>query len=246
MVKVGDFPLSEQLSAYYPFPWFDNINETHSSLQCTPGNNPSTLWPVSGPSDRRFIIFDQTGADIRTFLSPICPLPPNTSIDAGEFLEKTQSSEMKQEISIIPKRPVMEKSGMHEEDSDEIDAILYSSDEDSDEGEVTSTATSPFWTSTSSCRKRELQYDGNNMTNCKRQRLLDDDHKQPRNVEMGCKIGERELKRDNIQETLTALKSIIIPSRKMNDPLLIIEEAICYLKDLKMKAQALGVSEILQ
>ena len=54
-------------------------------------------------------------------------------------------------------------------------------------------------------------------------------------------MGKMCFKRDRVRQTLRILESII-PGAEGKDPLLVIDEAIDYLKILKLKAKSLGVS----
>ena len=59
--------------------------------------------------------------------------------------------------------------------------------------------------------------------------------------EVGSILGVMHFKRDRIRETVRILESII-PGAEGKDPLLVIDEAIDYLKILKLKAKSLGVN----
>uniref|UniRef100_A0A2P2KQ80 BHLH domain-containing protein n=1 Tax=Rhizophora mucronata TaxID=61149 RepID=A0A2P2KQ80_RHIMU len=58
--------------------------------------------------------------------------------------------------------------------------------------------------------------------------------------EIASNLGNRELRKDKIRATLKILKSIV-PDSKHTDPLLVLDEAIEYLKFLKLKAKSLGI-----
>lgn len=58
---------------------------------------------------------------------------------------------------------------------------------------------------------------------------------------VGSVLGIKRSRKDKINETLRILESII-PGSKSKDPLLVIDEAIDYLKSLKLKVKALGLS----
>lgn len=58
---------------------------------------------------------------------------------------------------------------------------------------------------------------------------------------VGSVLGIKRSRKDKINETLRILESIM-PGSKSKDPLLVIDEAIDYLKSLKLKVKALGLS----
>ncbi|XAR72396.1 hypothetical protein NMG60_11019021 [Bertholletia excelsa] len=129
---------------------------------------------------------------------------------------------------------------------------------DSEEDEVTSTGRSPFVIE-ASYKKRELEEevtlefaisDGA----VKRQRLIDGEYNRSSftsmvnsgqldglcNYDGDAQSISARCKKDKIRKTLKVLESLI-PGIKSKDPLLVIEEAISYLKYLKLNAKALGV-----
>ncbi|CAH2062643.1 unnamed protein product [Thlaspi arvense] len=209
-------------------------------------------------TQKRFAIFDQSGNNTRLFLSPLCypvkNLTPglSKSLNAHGFHDEGQTAkvELKFQPSQLSKRSLMrlknngEGSEMHE-NTEEINALLYSDDDDggdddddddggggdSEEDEVTST-------------------DGA----VKRQRLIDGEHNRSSftsmvnsgqldglcNYDGDAQSISARCKKDKIRKTLKVLESLI-PGIKSKDPLLVIEEAISYLKYLKLNAKALGV-----
>ncbi|XP_060167912.1 transcription factor bHLH143-like [Lycium barbarum] len=248
--------------------------------------SPSTDPSIN--SQKRFLICDQSGNQTRFFFSQGHP-PENEIITQKELFGAYGLYQNENLNAVVEQRshvmPVIEEkldesyvngeeSNTYEEDTDEINALLYSSDDiDGDEGEddyvygeddeVTSTDRSPCEVEQHSAELTEevASSDGP----CKRQRLLDGSYKKSSytesrwpnddndDVEERCVSGslppsakdkdsdlstrERKVK---IRETLRILESLI-PGIKSKDPLLVIDEAIDYLKSLRGKAKAVGV-----
>lgn len=249
---------------------------------------------ASTNSQKRFLICDQSGNQTRFFFSQGRP-PENEIITPKELFGAYGLYQNENLNAVVEQRshvkPVIEEkldgsyvnseeSNTHE-DTDEINALLYSSDgiegnEDDyvygEDDEVTSTDRSPCANQARrGCGEHEQQSaelteevassDGT----CKRQRLLDGGYKKSSSIESrwpnddendmeaSCLRGslpssgkdkysslsprERKVK---IRETLRILESLI-PGIKSKDPLLVIDEAIGYLKSLRGKAKALGV-----
>ncbi|XP_054788806.1 transcription factor bHLH143-like isoform X1 [Prosopis cineraria] len=62
--------------------------------------------------------------------------------------------------------------------------------------------------------------------------------------EMGSLSGNKKMRREKIREVLSVLQSII-PGGKDKDPIVLLDEAICCLKSLKLKARTLGLDALL-
>lgn len=249
----------------------------------------ATLEKTSASAQKNFLILDQSGDQIRllssSFHSP-CQhqvITPRTPVGfcnfSGEKLEAGQSLPVKPSQNI--EYCIKSEGGDMHEDTEEINALLYSDsfgedddDADGEDDELTSTGHSPFaiirgnevhekaWelteevvsTDCSSKRHKLLDggyrksslvdtadslklarfcnYDNDVESSCARGRDLDKD--------MDSNLGTRQ-KQAKIHETLKIVGSIV-PGMKSKDPVLIIDEAISYLKSLKEKAKALGVS----
>ncbi|KAK4340053.1 hypothetical protein RND71_041515 [Anisodus tanguticus] len=245
-------------------------------------------------SQKRFLICDQSGNQTRFFFSQGRP-PENEIITPKEPFGAYGLYQNKNLNAVVAQRshakPVLEdkldgsyvngeESYTHEEDTDEINALLYSSDDiegdeidyDGEDDEVTSTDRSPCANQGHyGCDEHEQQSaelteevassDGT----CKRQRLLDGGYKKSSFIESrwpnddeddvearrvrgylplsdkdkNSSLSTRERK-GKIRETLRILESLI-PGIDSKDPLLVIDEAIVYLKSLRGKAKALGV-----
>jgi hypothetical protein len=65
--------------------------------------------------------------------------------------------------------------------------------------------------------------------------------RQSQDGEMISILSSKQFRKDKIRATLKILESII-PGAKDKEPLLVLDEAIDYLKSLKLKAKTLGVS----
>ncbi|CAN4111955.1 unnamed protein product [Withania somnifera] len=249
---------------------------------------------ASTNSQKRFLIFDQSGNQTRFFFSQGHP-PENEIITPKELFDAYGLYQNENLNAVVEKnshvKPVIEEkldgsyvngeeSDTHE-DTDEINALLYSSDgieEDEnddvygEDDEVTSTDRSPC-ANQGYCGCSEYARQSVELTEevassdgtCKRQRLLDGGYKKSSSieskwpnddeddVEATCIRGslpssgkdkdsslntrERKVK---ICQTLRILENLI-PGIKSKDPLLVIDEAIDYLKSLRGKAKALGV-----
>lgn len=168
------------------------------------------------------MILDQSGNQTRLLQ---CPFPLTA--------EPVKLSELQHRV---------EESEMHE-DTEEINALLYSDEdyESDDEDEVMSTGHSPYSVE-QVCNKRQLEeIDGP----CKRQRLLD----KVENIsglssslvvgtstkeDTGSGLSNEQARKDKILTALKILESIV-PGAKGNQALLLLDEAIDYLKLLKQE-----------
>ncbi|XP_057496853.1 transcription factor bHLH143-like [Actinidia eriantha] len=221
---------------------------------------------VSGFTGKRFVIFDQTGNHRRLFFSPLCSQAQNPIGAPTKFLDScdlhaiVQPAKMEEIIPTIPiiqeksneNQMIGERSEMHE-DTEEINALLYSDDDysDSDEDEVTSTDRSPFAINGSYKKREHMEEITEKVANLdsqsKRQRWIDGGYKESscakgrsQEVDFDSILGTKQSKKDKIRATLKIIESLI-PDVKSKDPLLVIEEAINYLNYLKLEANALGV-----
>lgn len=246
---------------------------------------------ASTNSQKRFLICDQSGNQTRFFFSQGRP-PENEIITPKELFGAHGLYQNENLNAVVEKRsrvkPVTEEkldgsyvngeeSNTHE-DTDEINALLYSSDgiegDEDDEvygedDEVTSTDRSPCGycgygeheQQSAELAEEVASSDGT----CKRQRLLDGGYKKSSSIEstwpndedddMEARCRRSSLpssgkdkdsslstrgRKVKILENLRILESLI-PGIKSKDPLLVIDEAIDYLKSLRGNAKALGV-----
>lgn len=172
-----------------------------------------------------------------------------------------------------------EESEMRE-DTEEINALLYSDDEDnySEDGEETSTGHSP---STMTAYEKQDWFEEEDTDEVassagptKRQKLSNSGHEVPsvtnasssnkpnrsweyeddaesscaggipmRCSDTGSLSGNKRLRQDKIRETVSILQTII-PGGRGKDPVVVLDEAINYLRSLKFKAKSLGVSAL--
>lgn len=198
----------------------------------------------SAQSPKGFLVFDRSGDQTRMIFNYLCPSVPNPE-------NQTANNE----------RPYKEsydtngESEMHE-DTEEINALLDSEDDESDgsddDDEVTSTCRSP--TPTKRVHEKDEPIEGVASSDGpnKRQKKLDGSHHEYDNdggdddddVKSSYDDGPSGFegsKKDKIRRILRILESII-PGVKGKDPLLVIDEAIDYLSVAKIKAETLGVS----
>lgn len=250
---------------------------------------------VTSSNRRSYVIFDQSDDLVSFFLSsfgpstgkfvdlPMRPVHFGCTRDVQQIPINEQTNPMNTKIQGAPDdgQVAVEESEFHE-DSEEINALLYSDDEydynygeEDCDGEVTSTDRSPS-------KVEEILYNDEQVGamieevatsdgSTKRQRLLDGSYQKSLVVKhansgendrsrecnndmestsacpsaignvMSSNLGVKQSRKDNIQETLTIIENII-PGLKSKEPTLIIDEAISYLKFLKLKAKALGLA----
>ncbi|XP_042042966.1 transcription factor SAC51-like [Salvia splendens] len=206
--------------------------------------------PVGAPQ-RRFLIFDQSKNHTRLFFSP------SFSSLSRMFLSKTPASANGSFAKVdtpvnrcILMKPVVEEKwdenhpsygeGEMDEDTDEINALLYSdSDEDdnSEDDEVTSTGHSlPL-----SLDEITEEVASSDHKSSKRKRLLDGrDEKSSFETSRRLRYSgdDDSGKKVKIREALKMLESII-PGLDESNPLSIIDGAVAYLKSMKSEAESL-------
>lgn len=244
-------------------------------------------WLAAAPhealksSQKRLLVFDQSGNQTRLLR---CALPlqyPSTVAGQASKLPDLHDLEKGfRKDDVIPDKFLLgecfdenhlngEESEMHE-DTEEINALLYS-DEDDDgdcesDDEIMSTGHSPFPIG-EMCNKIELEEINSDDGPRKRQRLLDGgycksslvdtvsftDNKRPvkdENLpesnnsikqEMGSDLSNEQSKKDKIRTALKILENVV-PGAKGKEALLLLDEAIDYLKLLKQNVKSLGDS----
>ncbi|XP_030510699.1 transcription factor bHLH143 [Cannabis sativa] len=292
-----------------------NEGHDHGSLQCLPLDFPALLptpnpcanyglgrmvmpnAKYSGPCQKGFLIFDQSENQTRLFYNYGCPPIHNypslgTARLASAYDDLDKLGHAAQMDRNDPTKNILhEASGENEgsemhEDTEEINALLYSDDyeeeeDESDTGEcgddddeVTSPDHSPMQlkkgyvkrgpieedvASSDGSRKRQKVVDGGynksspsytaSSINLDGSHGYDNDAKSSCGDGGGqiglegsdCTLGNMRSKKDKILQVLRVLESII-PGVKGKDPLLVIDEAIDYLRIAKLKAETLGVS----
>ncbi|KAF5444208.1 hypothetical protein F2P56_036704 [Juglans regia] len=279
----------------------EQTNGAHGSLQCLP-HQCQGLLPIpdpylktkksmlsnSGSSAKRFLIFDQCGNQTRLIYNSFCFPSPNPNTAAKPICFYYGEEQAARVSQIDPSKYILheasgenittfEESEMHE-DTEEINALLYSDNDeygDGDDDETASTGHSPMAIKGGYKKYDHVDYltdevAGPDSPN-KRQKLLDGGYKKSspmattssvrldRSVEYGSDaesgyafgqnqgekagsiLGKMCFRRDKIYETLRILERII-PGAEGKDPLFVIDEAIDYLKILKLNAKSLGVN----
>lgn len=198
-------------------PWNQHL-QGFPAMACPLNNwlfhsSSSSMEPATAEKDarRKFLIFDQSGDQTRLVYGSSANLvkPSATSHNPTPVLRD-------------------ERVEMHEEDSDELDALLYSSDSDSDssDDEVTSTGHSP---EVDGPAKRRKLSEGRYVAT-----MEDDAESSVGNTDGGRKRWRKE----KIRETLSVLQKIV-PGGKGKCAMGVIDETIRYLKSLKVEAESL-------
>ncbi|KAG7554685.1 Helix-loop-helix DNA-binding domain superfamily [Arabidopsis suecica] len=218
-------------------------------------------------SRKRFLVFDQSGDQTR-LLQCGFPLQFRSSMDAERA--NILGSLHPDKDHPIPEKMLLhedhvngeEESEMHE-DTEEINALLYSDDDDNDDwesdDEVMSTGHSPFPDEQQACNKTTEELDETESSvdgpHLKRQKLLDhsfrdsslslvstkvkglsDENLPESNIsskqETGSGLSDEQSRKDKIHTALRILESVV-PGAKGKEALLLLDEAINYLKLLK-------------
>ncbi|KAL5563455.1 hypothetical protein UlMin_033202 [Ulmus minor] len=305
-----ELPIPGSGDPYFQSAKTEQINETCGSLHCLPIEIQATLPSPKpcingmdvpnanflGSCQKGFLIFDQSENQTRLIYSYICPPVQNTSIANSKPVSGYVDLHKVGHVGIMNQvdptninlhemsgenRVTGEHSEMHE-DTEEINALLYSEDEDDSDSyygqddEVMSTGHSPIKVK-EDCGKREQveelteEVASSNAIKKKRKMLdggyhkssptytassvkLDGRYEYDNDAKSGyaddgltkgegsdCILDNMRDKRDKVRKILRILESII-PGVKGKDPLLVIDEAIDYLKITKLKAETLGAS----
>ncbi|XVE55582.1 hypothetical protein DITRI_Ditri03aG0170600 [Diplodiscus trichospermus] len=243
----------------------------------------------SGCSQKRFLVFDQSGDQTTLILSsaignpikctswgPKSPAARNSNEDPlAKVNLNLQSGPISTDVFDDSGTDV--QSEMHE-DTEELNALLYS-DDDSDyteDEEVTSTGHSPSTmtahyeqfeggaeevaSSAGLTKKRklldgckddvQLLMDNVSLVNPDRCSEYEDDADSScangQNLGSGgmdSSAGNKRMRKDKIRETVSVLRSII-PGGEGKDAIVVLDEAIDYLKSLKLKAKPFGLATL--
>ncbi|KAF9663387.1 hypothetical protein SADUNF_Sadunf17G0044600 [Salix dunnii] len=196
--------------------------------------------PIPG-CQRRFLVFDQSGNEQRLIYSSFGPpVSKPTAADAkpipGYYDHNEYAAKMDQTKLKLPE--VSDENHFHSEEK-QAEKIIE---------EVTSS---------DGPNKRQKLIDGEYKKSClvdtassvKVERFHGNDHdmepnyakRQSQEGEMISILSSKQFRKDKIRATLKILESII-PGAKDKEPLLVLDEAIDYLKSLKHKAKALEVN----
>lgn len=263
-------------------------------LPACPNDNEEAIKPQAGSAHKRFLVFDQSGDQTTMIFSPGIGTPIqclaswgprqlNANNLSGD--EPSGRGEAKHHTGPYSFNELDETNGtdMHSEmheDTEELDALLYSDEESdyTDDDEVTSTGHSPSTMTThekqdwfegsseevaSSARptKKRKVFDGdydnvpspmvtaNSMKFSPHVETLDDAEFSCGNSqnagagEMGSLSGNKRIRKDKIRETVSILRSIL-PDGTGKDAMVVLSEAIDYLKSLKLKAKTFALDNL--
>lgn len=231
---------------------------------CAAATTTTTPLGALESSQKRLLIFDQSGDQTRLLQ---CPFPlrfPSHAAAEPVKLSELQGIEkaFKEDGEEFHKSDGTE-SEMHE-DTEEINALLYSDDDYDDDcesdDEVMSTGHSPFTVEQQACNITTEELDETESTVdgplLKRQKLLDhsyrdsspslvgttkvkglsDENLPESNIsskqETGSGLSDEQSRKDKIHTALRILESVV-PGAKGKEALLLLDEAIDYLKLLK-------------
>ncbi|XP_077224306.1 transcription factor bHLH143-like [Tasmannia lanceolata] len=241
----------------------------------------------SNTVEKRLLVFDQSGNRRSLIFSSFGPpfQYPNYGnlrpISANGFCAELPTNKdhpipnVAKTESLCGDSDNTDVEGEHEseihEDTEELDALLYSDEDDDDE--VISTGHSPIEMAGYQNGRKEQFNDiaqaANSVTPTKRRRpdkesdmaLMDTassgnplgSWNYEDNAEVSCikgnfqgesaSLANKRLKRERIREAVGVLQSII-PGGKGKNPAVVLEEAIKYLRTLKLKAKAIGITTL--
>ncbi|KAJ4701423.1 putative Transcription factor [Melia azedarach] len=248
----------------------------------------------SGCTQKRFLVFDQSGDQTTLILSsgigtPVQCLTSWSPKPLGGYNLTKEIPRAKGEANFHSGPNLIDEldetngtdlqSEMHE-DTEELNALLYSDDDSdyTDDDEVTSTGHSP---STTTAHEKPDWFDGSteevasSAGPSKKRKLFDADHddvpspmvstssvrfnphfdneddaesscgnsQNPGSCELGYPSSYKRMRKEKIRETVSVLRSII-PDGKGKDAVLVLDEAIDYLKSLKHKAKSFGLDSL--
>lgn len=246
------------------WPWFEGEQSTFDFgyHEQVPAN------AVCGTMQKGFMVFDRSGNQTQLIYSSV--QHPAPYLTEGKAVKDGPPLQPVLPEHFGKNHPSADHSEMHE-DTEEINALLYSDEDEEDysDDEVISTDHSP---PVPTKRKYQMPEQRDNLTEevassngpHKRQKLLngrcmissspcsdklDASNEYNSDAESSYAIGQNETKhtpkpskKDNIRMTLKILESII-PGTKGKDPVIVLDEAIHYLKSLKLGAMALGINQ---
>lgn len=260
------------------------------------GNSKEAVIPDSGSgcAQKSFLVFDQTGDQTTMIFSP--------GIGAPVHCQTSWNPKLPSCYNLIGNEPGIKResiyhagqsltdelnedhgtdvgSEMHE-DTEELNALLYSDDDSDEDDDVTSTGHTP---STMTFHDKQDWFEGSaeevassdgatkspklfergfevpsslidTASSAKRKRSQfseyeDDAQSSCANVKYPCPdeidffSGNKRMKRERIRETVSILQRII-PGAKGKDATDVLDEAIVYLKSLKLKAKTLGLDSL--
>uniref|UniRef100_A0A7C9EK48 BHLH domain-containing protein n=1 Tax=Opuntia streptacantha TaxID=393608 RepID=A0A7C9EK48_OPUST len=294
------------LGKSWPHPRTPFLAPEHTPLFSTGADvQPSAYELPSCPQEKQFLIFDQSGDETRLIFSSLCPGVQNlttaepkcsawspqdapTMLFGGNHFPTGKQADKAQQVWVkVPtlheesgENEIVEEGSGFREDTDDINALLYSSDDDGsdsnrdEDNDELSTGRSPSTfggerEELKECDEKDFDEVDSFDISSKRQKTADGAHNELSllhatamsrenlsydnihsgdmrcalgHEETGPTIGKKRLRKEKIRDTLRALESII-PGVKSNNPLIILDEAISYLKCLKHNAQVMCMED---
>ncbi|GAB2271404.1 hypothetical protein Dimus_006243 [Dionaea muscipula] len=244
----------------------------------------------SRPSAKKFLVFDQTGdkttliyssgfdTPVHCHASPN-PKPANGCTLNGEDVGTRAHAHDDSDPVLTGEDSKSSDHNAIDEDTDEIDALLYSGDEDdcSEDDEETSTGHSP--STMTAYHKEEWPTKGkeevaSSALPSKRMKLSEENCVTPHLLDTACSAkplrlseyeddaestcaegaaakfgdtaclsGNKRQRKERIRETVNILQRII-PGGRGKDPVVVLDEAVHYLRSLKLKAKSLGLMSL--
>ncbi|KAJ4716832.1 putative Transcription factor [Melia azedarach] len=239
----------------YPYP-----NEKQPAVPCGL-DGEATPNVTLGSLKKGLFVFDQSGNQTRLIYSSVCPSvlnPPailRKQVSDHGFLEKPIKTDEFTSVNPIfceesDENHISGKEFEMHEDTEEINALLYSDEDDdySDDDEEVASIDGP--------KKRQKLLDGgyniSSQTDIACSVQLEGAHEcendaesshangETQRKEVRLVLGNKRSRKDKIHKTLRILQGII-PGANGKDPLSVLDEAIDYLQCLKLQAGALGV-----
>lgn len=236
-----------------PCGWFHGL---------TPVVNSISKGQFPEPVQKKFLVFDQSN-DRTTLIYSSIPIPYHLP-------EPQFTSDLKKEVSVIEKHDDTRCSNSFHEDTEELEALLYSDEDgigDSEDEEEQSTGHSPVmgfnshdWpeevaSSVGCMKRRKLDsggYDvvsledtassGKSGVNCSG--CGNNGGNEVADVESETFPGVKRSRKDKVRETINVLQNLIPGGKNGKDAMVILDEAINYLRILKVKAKALGLDSL--
>ncbi|KAL7596282.1 hypothetical protein Lser_V15G31010 [Lactuca serriola] len=255
-----------------PCGWFYGLPRHRQGVNVIPVVNKeqlqvTTTIPNVGPTtnggQKKFLVFDQSGDQTTLIYSsgvgpaPIryqFPLSNNPKLQSGSNPVRINENDSKSEMR---------------EDTEELNALLYSDDDDDDYSEETSTGHSPSSmmfleqkgqngngkeeevASSGGDAKKRKREDGGSIVNS-----LEDTASSGEsgvgNEGVGVfeeeldslLLSNKKLRKDKMKETINLLQNLIPGDKNGKSAVMVIDEAICYLRSLKEKAKDLGLDSL--
>ncbi|GAB4844925.1 hypothetical protein Ancab_038316 [Ancistrocladus abbreviatus] len=295
MQRVGianPLPRTDKVSADFALPVFE-FPELLNSKDCQVKQQSHGCYDTpdggSGCAAKQFLVFDQTGDKTTLIYSSGIGTPfhclnswstkPTVGYNLhGDEIGMTRDMHYPSGLNLTDDDcRGTDRSEMHE-DTEEINALLYSDDEDDypEDDEEISTGHSPStmtaydkqdWfqggmeevASSTRAAKRMKLSEGHYMipslmdtaSSAKPEKLLaeDDDAESSSADEtmrfgnMGSLSGNKRLRKEKIRQTVNILQGLI-PDGENKDAIVILDEAIRYLRTLKLKAKSLGLTAL--